>query len=182
MRTGVLFFWVLFLMGCGKNEAVRPIPITPPPPANPPTQAPPPMGGPGGYFPGGYNPGYPPGFQPPGMMPPFRPQMPPGMPSQYYPFLPVDNYFRGQPQTMPYWNQVWRGWQGYAQDVGRSQFDFNTFWYDYCPQIWSGGQMAGVYNSIDINFYEWVSPNDTQFSPYADPGYFWSNYNGMGYQ
>lgn len=198
MRPLIWIGLILAVAGCGKNEAVRPIPLSPPPVSNPPTQAPPPGGGgynpgyyPGGnggynpgYFPGGpggYNPGYPPGFRPPGMLPPFRPELPPGMPPQYYPFLPVDNYFRCQPQMAPYWDQVWTQWEGYAADTGCSPYDFNTFWFEYCPQIWSGSSMENVYQSIDVNFYGWVDPYSTQFSSYADPGYFWDNYDGMSY-
>lgn len=180
------WFLVLVLLAvvvsCGKNEGVRSIPAAPPPPSNPPTQAPPPSGGyPGGYGPvGGYNPGtYPPGTGYPGG-PAFQPQMPPGMPPQYYPFLPIDNYMRQQ-RMAPYWNQVWGNWQNYAGYQDYDIYDFNVFWYDYCPQIWEGTSMAGVYNSIDINFYDWVDPYSTQFSPDADPSYFWFNYSGMSY-
>lgn len=190
----LLPFWIALALtiSCGKNEGVRSIPPAPPPPSNPPKQAPPPSQNPGGYNPGGYGPGFPGGYHPGGqggMYPPggypsgpvFQPHMPPGMPPQYYPFLPIDHYMRREPQRIPYWNQVWAGWQNYSQYVGRDEFDFNTFWYEYCPQIWSGTSMAEVYNTIDINFYEWVDPYSTSFSAYADPSYFWFYYDGMGY-
>lgn len=86
-----------------------------------------------------------------------------------------------QPQLAAYWNQVWINWQDYAYNRGNDIYDFNAFWFDYCPQIWGGTPMADVYNVIDINYYDWVDPYTTTFSPNADPGYFWQYYIGIGY-
>jgi hypothetical protein len=127
--------------------------------------------------PGGYLPQAPPGS------PIFQPQMPPGYPPQYYPFLPVDNYFRGQPQIMPYWTQTWNNWVGTAQTYGINPYDFTTFWYNYLPQVWSGGALGNLYNYLNSSVYSWMSPQ-TVFQTTVSVDYyllFWNNYSGFGY-
>jgi len=107
----------------------------------------------------------------------FNPQMPAGYPSQYTPFVPIHNYMQGSPSTQQYWGQHWNGWQNYAQYNGYNQYDFNRFWYDYCPQQWQGTQWNNVYNYYNTNYYSWMTPQ-TQFAPQMNPNYFWQNYTG----
>lgn len=190
---------VLFLaVSCGKNDPIVPIggygPGVYPVQAPPPPGYLPPAGYPGGGYPigGGYPPAgggyyppggsFPPGGNPGGGFPPgvggqpyaFQPQMPPSYPIQYYPFLPLYNYFQQNQQMQMYWAQFWAQWQQYAQMRGYQQYDFSRFWTDYCPQQWSQGGYDQVYGYFNQSFYYWVTPQ-TQFSYNVDPSTFWSN-------
>lgn len=182
-RTVLFLLIALVVLACGKNEGIRAVGAAPGP--VPYTQAPPPPGyQPGGYYPP--SPQYPSSPQNPtpgyGYQPPyFQPQMPQGMPPGYYPFLPIDNYMRRNPYTQQYWQGYWGQWQQYAQNHRYNQYDFNRFWFEFCPQQWSYTDYAELYNYYDANVYFWVTPQ-TQFSPQADPGYFWEYYQGLSYQ
>lgn len=146
------------LVACGKNEAIRQAaPNTPTVQAPAPSQPiqPPPGGGNGG---GGFN-----------------PQMPQGYPNAYYPFLPIDNYCRDNPTYANQWDVQWNQWTNYSNYYGYSQYDFNRFWFEYCPQYWTSAPMGQLYEYFDTSFYFWVNV-DTQFASTADPNYFWSSY------
>lgn len=180
LRRVIYLLLPLAIVACGKNDGVRALPYGPAPAPGSPyfmPQAPAPGGGfapapqfpnGGGYYGGGYNP-Y------------FYPQQPTGYGQQYYPFLPIHNYMMQNPYRQNYWQQHWNGWQQYAGQHGYNQYDFNRFWFDYCPQQWSYTEWAPMYNYYDQNFYFWATPQ-TQYAPTADPGYFWQNYNGYSYQ
>lgn len=166
----ILWGSLLFFAACGKNEPVTATgpgyPYTPYP------QAPmPPNGGyqmPPNYTPtggGGYNP-Y------------FYPQLPPGMPNQYTPWLPIDNYFRQNPTTVNIWVNIWTNWQGYANYNGYSPYDFTKFWFDFCPQQYP--QYQPMWNYFDTNVYWWVDPY-SQINCQQDPSYFWQYYVGYDY-
>jgi len=160
MKKWLLVFLLLFA-ACGKNDAVRNVgtggPYAP--------QAP-------------YNPNYPQGPQNP-QYPPFNPQLPPGMPPQYTPWLPVDNYFRQQPPqvTNVYINVILPQWQQYANYYGYNQYDFNTFWYDYCPQyvIPYGYMDAGTYSYYD-SYYYWAGYGSYGCDYGCDSYDYWSYY------
>jgi hypothetical protein len=155
-----LLAFLLIFAACGKNDAVRSVGNSGPYPQGPYPQAP-------------YNPGYPPNGG--GGYPPFNPQMPPGMPPQYTPFLPIDNYFRSQPQiTNVYVNIIWPQWQQYANYYGYNPYDFNTFWYDYCPT--TGYIDNSVYQYYDNNYYWWANQGQGYCDYGCDPEYFWSYY------
>lgn len=156
---------LLFFAACGKNEPVTATGPGYPYPNNYYPQAPVPPNG-GYQVPPGYNQPY------------FNPQMPPGMPNQYTPWLPVDNYFRQNPTTVNIWVNIWNNWQGYAGQNGYSQYDFPRFWFDYCPQYYP--QYNNVWNYFDTNVYWWVNPY-TQMDCGQDPGYFWQYYSGVPY-
>ena len=157
---------LLVVVGCGKNDAF--VPLSPLGYAPPPAQFPNPGGYPGGYPGGGYSGGY------------FTPQMPGGYPNQYYPFLPVHNYFQSNPQLQNYWGGFWNQWQNYANYHQYNQYDFNRFWFEYCPQAWGQGSYANLYGYFNQNVYHWATPQ-TQFNPSADPNYFWQHYDGYSY-
>jgi len=153
------------LVGCGKND-----PVTPYGGYVPPAQAP----APPNYAPGGsYSPNQ---FFPQQPMGNFQPQMPMGMPQQYYPFLPIDNYMRRDPRLQQQWQGMWQQWQGYAQQRRISPYDFSTFWFDYCPQQWGGAGWHNLYQYFDSNFYYWTQPG-MQFPVQNNfsATYFWSN-------
>jgi hypothetical protein len=181
----------LSLVGCGKNELIYPIA---PQPYQPITQAPPPgYGYPGSGYPGYGTPGYPygtPGYGTPGYGSPgypyggypggFQPSMPGGYPSAYTPFLPIDNFMRQNPQTAGYWPGFWNQWRQHCQYQGCNPYDFNKFWFDYCPQYWNHGAYLQLYVYLDQNFYFWMSPN-TRFSQQLNPQNFWNYYQGYNY-
>ena len=158
------------IISCGKNDAITPTGVTPQYPQNTPNyqQAPAPQG----YYPqqggGNYGPNQ------------FVPQMPSGYSQGYYPFLPVYQYMQNRPQYQNFWNQTWYGWQSYANSNGYNQNDFNTFWFDYCPQQWGNSGQSQLYQYFDQNFYWWVTP-ETQFPSSVDAGYYWQNYTGYQY-
>lgn len=163
MKRGLWFFILFLALACGKNDPIRTVGYYPPP------------GGPDGmpYAPppgGGY---YPPGVpQVPYPYPPypgggqcnqcFNPQLPPGYPPQYYPFLPVHIYIVSHPM-------IWIQWQ---QIAGSNQYNFPAFW------NWCRPQMGPAWDFYNSNIYSWMTPQ-TQFPPYADPGSFWQNYRGF---
>lgn len=175
VQIGFLLVFALMVSACGKNEAIRSVPLQPLP------QAPPPPGYAPGGTPGYGYPGYPGGTPAPQYPNPyFQPQIPQGYGQGYYPFLPVDNYMRQNPYRQQYWTQFWGQWQQYAYYNNYQQYDFNRFWFEYCPQQWGGTEWASMYNWYDSNVYGWATPN-TYYAPKADPGYFWQNYNGFSY-
>ncbi len=164
----LIAFISLALISCGKNDPIRPLgtPIAPNKAPAPPSYAP------GGNF-------APNTFFPQTPMGNFRPQMPMGQPSQYYPFVPLDNYMRRDPRLQQYWDGYWRQWQGYAQRNRINQYDFSKFWFDYCPNQWSHTQFGNLYNYMDSNFYYWTQPG-TQFpvqngNVNFSVDYFWGN-------
>lgn len=160
----LLAFLMLALAACGKNEAL--FPIAQQPYGAPIYQAPGYPSNPGyGYPPGYGNNGYYPGG--------FAPQMPSGYPSAYTPFLPVDYYMRNHPQLAPQWPQMWNQWRTYADHYGYNPYDFNRFWFDYCPS--SMNQQIYVY--IDQTFYSWAN-YDTVFPTNMNPQFFWMHYQG----
>ncbi len=164
----ILIISMLFFAACGKNEAVRPVGnYTPTYPQQTVPQAPPPMVGGGQGYPTNGNP-Y------------FVPNMPAQMPNQFYPWLPMYQYFQQQPQTVNIWINVWAGWQGYAQQRGYNRYDFNRFWFDYCPEYFPQ-QYYPVYQYFDQNVYYWMNQN-TYLDPSCDASYFWANYSYMSYQ
>lgn len=167
---------VLFVgfIGCGKNEAVRGVP----------TGGYPPVGQGGPYYPqapvppnGGYQ--LPPNYAPPtsGPNPYFYPQMPQGMPNQYTPWLPIDNYFRRYPQTTNIYINIMVDWNQYANYYGHNQYDFNRFWFDFCPTYYP--QYQQVWNYFDQNVYWWTDYNTSYQC--EDPYSFWSYYQGLPY-
>lgn len=160
-RSIYLMSFAAILIGCARDESFTQIPSVP---YQPITQAPPPTA-------------YPPTTTPTG--PTFQPSLPPGYTWSYTPFLPVDYYMR-QPGYQNYWAQVWAYWQQYATQRGTNQYDFNTFWFTFCPQIWQGTQMWSMYQYINTNYYYWVQPT-TQFTTNLNPTYFWQYYYGYGY-
>ena len=190
-----LVFISVVLFGCGKNDfvPVGSVPVAPYPPQYqvplPPGQAPgqvPPIGPYNPTFPsspyspyptypgGGYYPTQPSGYVP-GQN--FWPQVPTGMPVQYQPFLPIDNYFRRSPQMFSYWQKLWSSWVTYSNVWGINPMNFNRFWFDFCPQQWQGTSYGdGFYQWFDQNFYYWMQPN-TQVSVSVN-GNFWQNYQG----
>jgi len=110
----------------------------------------------------------------------FQPQLPAGYPNTYTPFLPVDYYMRNHPQLSGQWPVLWNQWQNYSQWVGVSPYNFQVFWFEFCPQQWNSGQFYNLYSYLDQSFYHWVQPT-TQFSPQMSPETFWSPYQGYGY-
>lgn len=197
------------ITACGKNDGFRttgympygPVMQAPPPPGGAypappvgyqPTMMPsgPGMGGypsqpfpgpvpPGGYG-GGYGGGSGGGYGPYSPSPYMVPTLPPGQPQRYTPFVPIDNYMRRRPETYQYWTNFWGDWQQYAGRNNYDPYDFNRFWFDYCPNRWEGGNFAGMYNHFDANVYFWVDM-ETTFSTTSSADYFWFNYNGMPY-
>ncbi|MBI1860157.1 MAG: hypothetical protein HYR96_04470 [Deltaproteobacteria bacterium] len=138
MKLVIAILALSVIVGCGQSPNLVPVP----PPVSPGAPIP---GGP--YNPPGmYNP-------PPPFNPYFRPPMPPQMPPQFQPFMPVYGYFCQQ-GCSPYWNNLWQNWTVYAQNSGCNQYDFNVFWNEYCPQQWSGTTMGGVYNQINVNYFD----------------------------
>ncbi len=144
---------ILFLSSCGKNENFIPVGNFP----HPPTVSSP-------YSPGPY----------------FYPQMPNGYPPQYYPYLPVHNYFNQNPMLSGYWQQYWNNWVNYCGYYQCNPYNFSLFWYDYCPRQWRNTDMWNLYLFLDSNFYYWMQP-DTVFIELEDPSVFWQNYYGYSY-
>ncbi len=191
----LLALFVLALAACGKNEALFPIaqqpygqspygqsPYGQSPYGQPYGQSPygpmyqaPGYGAPG--YPSNYTPGYGylPGYGNNGYYPGgFAPQMPSGYPSAYTPFLPVDYYMRNNPQLAPQWPQIWNQWRNYANNYGYNPYDFNRFWFDYCPR---SNMSPQIYIYLDQTFYPWVNTN-TVFPANLNPQYFWIHYQG----
>jgi hypothetical protein len=147
----------LLLLGGCNNEPIRPVGVAPGPQQVP---------------------------QFPGQQPPlFQPQFPPWQQQpQFTPFLPIDCYMNQHPVLYQYWQTMWLDWQNYAYHYGYSEFDFNTFWYEYCPQVWLGTEYQEIYWYLDRYFYYWVSPQ-TRWSPLGyDPGTFWGAYQNFPMQ
>lgn len=200
-------FLILSLFACGKNDGAAPYgyangyspynggPVAPPPPGG--FYSGPTPGGFGYPSQGGY--GYPNqsgygypnqgGYGYPGAGSPyagspsggFNPQIPPGYPSSYYPFLPINGYFQQNPGMQNYWNNFFGGWQQYAANQGYDPYNFTPFWTEYAANQWGNGSpYSGLYNSFNNNVYYWVTPQ-TQFPSYANPATFWAPYAGMSY-
>lgn len=169
-RLSLAFCVMLFFTGCGKNDIGVIGPNYPYPGTGPITQAP--------FYPSQppyQNPPYP--NQPP-YGPAFYPQMPPSMPPQFYPFLPIYNYFYQQPQLNIVWVQIWTQWQIYATNCGCGLYNFPVFWQQYFPQMWSYGNYVPFYQYMNSYFYPWMSAGINL--PYvAEPSFFWMNYSGF---
>ncbi len=113
---------LLMFAACGKNDGFSSVP--------------------NGYSGYGYS-------QPPTNLPLPPQNYPPpysGMPQQ---FGPAYGYFAQQPQYLPYWNNLWQGWQNYANQVNVNVYDWNGFWNGYCAQTY-----PGFYDYLNINIYE----------------------------
>ena len=166
MRS-VFFIAIVFVFfaACGKNDGVYPAGSLGYSPYGPggPVQAPPPPAG---------------SFAPPvgGTYPPyaFNPQMPPGYPPQYTPFLPIDNYYNSNPQLQPMWPQIWSGWLSYAGNQGYGPYDIGPFYTQYFPQVGNASQFGSFYNN-------WVTPQTTCSSCSTDPSTFWAAYIGYSF-
>jgi hypothetical protein len=184
--------WIVFvivLAACGKNQAVAPFAPVPPSAGAPyPGQPMYPNGGGvypnGGAYPGGYYTPYGAPYTYPGSSnyvpsPYYNPGLPGGYPSAYTPFMPLDYFMRSNPTHAPYWQQHWNGWQQWAGYNGISPYDFNTFWFHYCPQVWQGTEYWDLYRYFDTNFYYWWNPGNV-YGPW-DPGATWVNYSGYSY-
>jgi hypothetical protein len=116
-----------------------------------------------------------------GQNPYFTATMPPGYPSNFYPFLPIANYFMGNgAQGQAYWNQIWGGWQQYAGMQGYDMYDFSSFWLEYIPSQWSSGYYSNMYQFYNQQVYFWVQPG-MQFQPSVSPAAFWQSYVGLPY-
>lgn len=188
--------FVLLISACGKNAPNAPyggyMPVAPAPQGQLPYYGGygPGSGGypyGGGQYPyggmGGYPYGSPYGYGYPGAQYPyyFNPQMPSGYPSQYTPFLPLDNYFRNNPQYgQPYWNALWNQWYQTANHWGVSPYDFPVFWNEYCPQVMRSGQEYGIYVTFQQNFYSWAQPG-VEVPTNVNPNSFWIHYLGVIY-
>jgi len=157
MRNVALLILVLvaaFTASCGKNERINTLP-----PAGP-MMAPPPQNYNGGYTPGGFQPAIPQGYGP-----------------QYYPFLPVDNYMRGQ--NPGYWNQYMNGYFTHCQQNQINPYNFNYFWYSYCPSQWYGTQMwTDIYVPFNSNVYYYS--NSQYYWPNSNASY-WQNWAGVDF-
>jgi len=172
LRGFLAAFLMLFFVGCGKND----LGVVGPGPgysSGPITQAP--------YYPqqpyspsnGGYPPpnaGYP--------APTFSPQIPSGMPPQFYPWIPMYNYFMMQPQYNYLWGNIWSSWIVYANRVGCGIYNFPIFWNTYFPVYWNYGPYILFYRYMSAVFYPWMIPG-VVIPPIVNPVYFWSNYMGL---
>jgi len=174
----VVLLQFIFYVGCGKNEAVRPVGYYPSGPSNPydkpyyPQQAPPPPGG--NFLPPPYGPYNPGGFFHPG-------PGPANHPTDFYPFLPLYQYMNRNPFLTDHWNSLWNEWRYYSYRQGCGAYDFGCFWFDYCPSRGSGRQTFDpIYRYFDNNVYFWVTV-DTEFLPNMNPTYFWEDYDWMSY-
>jgi hypothetical protein len=166
----------LFVVACGKNA-----PNTPYGPGQFYPQAPLPNGSMPYYQNGGSPYGSPYGYNAPNANSPyyFNPQMPSGFPQSYYPFLPIDNYFRNNPQYgQPYWNGLWNHWQNTAHHWGVSPYDFTVFWNEYCPQVWTSGQEHQIFVHFNQTFYHWAQPQ-VVIPAVVNPTQFWTHYIGI---
>lgn len=135
MRKGLfLVIAVMLVSACGKNDNFRSV---------------------GGYYNQPYTPSYPYSQPTPQQNYPIQWQVPQGMPQQFQPFAPMYNYMQQNQQMAQYWNYMWYQWQLYSQQCGCQMYDFNTFWNDFCPQMWYGTQYSQVYNWYDQNVYNY---------------------------
>lgn len=116
----------------------------------------------------------------PGQPPQFQPQLPQWQQQpQFTPFVPIDCYMNQNPALYQYWQTMWVDWQSYAYYYGVNEYDFNTFWFDYTPQVWQGTEYQQIYSYLDTYFYYWTTPQ-TQFSPTGyDPYQFWGGYQSF---
>lgn len=112
--------------------------------------------------------------------PVFNPQMPVQQPTQFYPFMPIEGFMSQNPQLYYYWQSMWQQWQYTAYYWGTSEYDFQTFWYDYCPQVWQGTQYNQIYQYLDSYFYWWNSPQQ-QLPQQANAYDFWYQYQNYPY-
>ncbi len=126
MRKLLSLALLVLLFGCGKNADFTSV----------------------GNAPYGYNYGGGNYQQPPANLPlPPQNYQPPyqQMPQQ---FGPVYGYFAQQPQYVPYWNNMWQGWQQVAQQYNYNPYDWNYFWKGYCQQNY-----PQLYDYLTINVY-----------------------------
>ncbi len=159
MRKLLGFLLVAFTVSCGKNEVIYPYAMN-----QPLNQAP--------YMGNGFSPSGNGGFSP---------QLPSGYPSAYTPFLPIDNYMRGNPQLAGYWQSHWMNWRSHCSQRGYSPYDFNQFWFSYTPQQWQNTGFYPLYQQFNQSFYGWANPQ-VQYASGLSPANFWFNYQGMSYQ
>lgn len=148
--------------GCGKNDAVRAVGTIPTDPiiVNPPVPPTGPVQPPSNPGPGTFNPG----------------QVPPNYGNQFYPFMPVYQYFQANYQMQQYWYQLWASWQYYAQYYRYNQYDFRYFWLEYCPQV----MPTQTYNTFDYYFYQNVTYQSSFNQSYSSSSY-WQNYSGFDF-
>lgn len=185
-----LFFLVIFLAACGKNDSIRTsggyYPSYPSYPGGGGTQLPnytplpdnsglpysPPMGN------GPYAGGWPYSGGAGGMVPggTFQPYAPTGYGSGFYPWMPIYGYYQQSAGLQPVFISLWNGWQDYACANQLSVYDFTQFWYSYCPQVMS----SQLYRYFSNQFYPWMTPH-TVFSSSMSPQVFWQNYLGRSF-
>jgi hypothetical protein len=113
-------------------------------------------------------------------VPTFVPQLPPGYPMAYTPFLPIDFFMRNNPQFVGYWSSFWMQWVGFSAQYGYSQYDFVNFWLTFCPTRWNTPGFINLYAYLNQNFYGWVRPGAI-LAPSMVPSVFWQNYAGFSY-
>ncbi|MBM4304800.1 MAG: hypothetical protein FJ116_06735 [Deltaproteobacteria bacterium] len=111
-------------------------------------------------------------------VPMFNPQIPQGMPQQFYPWMPMYSFFRQQPQINFVWFNIWSQWQVYARNYGCGIYNFPIFWNVYFPRVWNYGPYIQLYQFMNTSFYSWMTPAMV-LPPVADPYYFWANYTAM---
>ncbi|MFM8316190.1 MAG: hypothetical protein ACKOA8_18065 [Deltaproteobacteria bacterium] len=153
----------LFFTGCGKNDLG--VYGTRPGFSNSPiTQAPPPRA-----------PMYPPQNNVPPPM--FNPQVPQAMPPQFYPWMPMYNFFIQHPPIQYVWFNIWSRWQIYAASYGCGVYNFPIFWNLYFPTIWNYGPYVQLFQFMSTNFYSWMGPG-VALPQTANANFFWGNYLG----
>jgi hypothetical protein len=158
----------LVFTGCGKNEigingrvpGYQSGPITQAPLPSQPYNYPPQTSG------------YPPSA--------FSPQIPAGMPPQFYPWLPMYHYFYSQPQMSYVWGNIWSQWILYANNCSCGIYNFPMFWTVYFPVYWNYGPYIPFYNYMSASFYPWMI-SGVVLPPVIEPAFFWANYTGIGY-
>lgn len=127
------------------------------------------------YYP--QQPNYPPPSGPYNPPPVFNPQLPVGMPQQFYPWIPMYNFFLQQPRISYQWTNIWSSWQIYANRTGCGTYNFPVFWNTYFPTYWNYGPYVPFYQSMCTNFYSWMGA-DVVLPSTANSSYFWMNYSG----
>lgn len=169
MRKRFLLLIVVFVSsvvftGCGKNEPIYGVGMYPP--QQYPYSPYGPNGGNAPYpntYPPGYSGPYSPGQYPPGYGTPFNPGMPTGFPQSYYPYLPMHPYLQN--------SGVWGQWMNTCQNYGLNPYDFQTFWYEFCPYACD----PGVQQFYSEYYYPWYDG----YLPSSSSQNFWQHYEGF---